>query len=188
MRSDNAVSIQQLMRCLNDAFPSLTNRTDLRAQPPEEWIKLSLSLALLTAERVVDELPFVLVDAAQTAARGAWLSHGDMIVIFLDVLLSEKDLMDPAARALIERFADEQIGGAEGAQFKAMFQPLPGGRSREEEVNSRLESFIALTLQQRKAVLMWLRFMEPFFRDESVHDELMRAMGFWYAWCHEAAG
>lgn len=173
--------LDQVLDYFRKAFPSLTERQDIARQSHEDWIALRTKLQLLIPKDVVVKLPFVLVDLAQTAATSRF-EDGDMVIYFLDVLANSAELDNPAMRALVEKYAEEEIGGEEGEHFKLiMTSKLPevGNLSEDDrrarDLRDREASFAELTAQQQEAVYRWLQYINEFDELEQRETELLRA-------------
>jgi len=184
---DQAIALEELLRYLHEVFPSLATRKDLQRKSHEEWVEARLHLPRLVPKDVAEELPFVLVDMTRTVTKSYPGENGDMVIYFLDVWAEPYDPHDPSTRALIEKFADEIIGGEAGEQLKAnMLCDLPGREElskderRAQERRDREASFTELTPLQQSAIYLWLGYIEPFYRKfETKHTRLLSALVYW---------
>lgn len=188
---DHVPSLDELLLYLVEVFPSLSARRDLQERSHQEWVEMRRHLPRLVPEDVVAILPFVLADMARTADR--LFESGDMVVYFLDVWAEPFDAEDPSIRALIEKFADEEIRGEAGKRFKANMlsktlgsEGLPKEERHEQERCQREASFAMLATSQRHAVYWWLRYLDGLLRtfDDGriqLFDEmaLARAIIYW---------
>lgn len=183
-----STSLDDVIQCMREAFPSLSDKALLR-KSHQEWEDLRGDLPLLLPKDVVTLLPFVLLDLTP-AADDQFQRDYDMVIYFLDVLLTPVNFDDPKEREIVEKFADEQIGGEAGEQFKAMMFFRPGGcqsksvdEERAEERRRREAHFAELTRDQERAIYRFLCYVNDCgaFCEGGKLESLERATLYWKA-------
>jgi hypothetical protein len=196
------ITITEILEALREAFLSMGTRQDLKEKTQEELVEMRRHMPLLVPEDVVEVLPFILADLAKAVAANIKedgllsptesLLYDEQVIMFLDVCVEHIDYSDPSCREEVERVADEQIGGEAGDLFKkaiycnlARADQLSPKERRDRE--SRESSFTELTPVQTKAVYLWLRYLEPFYRqDEGIWGgPLVSAIAYWGSLCQK---
>lgn len=184
----NSRDLEDLIRRIHDAFPSMSTRKDLLCRPHSWWVDERPKLPLLLPKDVVDVLPFVLVDMANSIDTNEF-ENADQVIYFLDVLADPPELRDRSGDEVIERFADEFLG-EEAARFKEMMLsdlPRPPGEltgKSADELRARARqereaSFTEIIPRQAEVIFRWLQYIARTARYVTYETELPRALEYW---------
>jgi len=150
---ENSGDLDSVIRQIHDAFPSMGARKDLARRPHSFWVEERPKLPLLLPKDVVEILPFVLVDMANSMGTNEF-ECADQVVYFLDV---QADLPLPR----------------DGPPAKS------AAKLRARAQQEREASFTEINPRQAEAIFRWLGYIAKAARYVTYETELPRASEYW---------